>query len=156
MKNENICPLITVNDILKSKEFYMNILKQEVELDHGENIAFKSGLAIHDKNHFQKLTGKQIEGESRNNMELYFQSDDIDNLEEVLESFNVEFIHKIIEQPWGQRVMRFYDPDDYIIEIGEPIEVVIKRFAAQGLVTEEISEKSSMPVEYVKMVLNLE
>jgi hypothetical protein len=73
-----------------------------------------------------------------------------------LESFNVEFIHKIIEQPWGQRVMRFYDPDDYIIEIGEPIEVVIKRFAAQGLVTEEISEKSSMPVEYVKMVLNLE
>ena len=64
MKIEYICPLITVNDILKSKEFYMNILKQEVELDHGENIAFKSGLAIHDKNHFQKLTGKQIEGEA--------------------------------------------------------------------------------------------
>ena len=156
MKIDYICPLIAVRDIRKSKEFYQNILKQEVELDHGENISFKGGLAIHEVEHFQKLTGKTVTGFKGNNMELYFQSDDIDQLEEVLESFNVEFIHKIVEQPWGQRVMRFYDTDNYIIEIGEPLEVVIKRFAAQGFNTEEISERSSMPVEYVKMVLNLE
>jgi len=34
----------------------------------------------------------------------------------------VEFIHEIVEQPWGQKVMRFYDPDYHMIEVGAPIE----------------------------------
>jgi hypothetical protein len=37
--------------------------------------------------------------------------------------------------------------------VGEPLDFVIKRFAAQGFSTDEISEKSSMPVEFVEMVL---
>ena len=155
MELKYICPLITVKDIEKSKEFYEYVLKQEIELDLGENVAFKGGVAIHDMEHFQNLTGKSLSTKiSKDFMELYFELDEIEELESKLESLNAEFVHKIREQPWGQRVMRFYDPDKYIIEVGEPLEFVVKRFAAQGFSLEEISEKSSMPVEFVKMVLD--
>jgi len=156
MEIRYVCPLITVRDIKKSREFYENVLKQEVELDHGENVGFKGGFAIHDTEHFQSLTGKPITetGLSKNFMEFYFELNEIEELEAKLESLNVEFVHKIREQPWGQRVMRFYDPDNYIIEVGESMIVVIKRMADQGLSEDEISEKSSMPVGFVQMVLN--
>lgn len=155
MEIKYVCPLITVKDIEKSKEFYENVLKQEIELDLGENVAFKGGFAIHDMEHFQNLTGKSLSTRiSKDFMEFYFELNEIDELESKLESLNVEFVHKIREQPWGQKVMRFYDPDNYIIEVGEPLEFVVKRFAAQGFSLEEISERSSMPVEFVQMVLD--
>ena len=34
------------------------------------------------------------------------------------------------------------------------MEAVVTRFAAEGLEVEEISQRSSMPVEFVEMVLN--
>lgn len=155
MQIRYVCPLITVKDIEKSKEFYENVLKQEIELDLGENVAFKGGFAIHDVEHFQNLTGKSLsKNVSKDFMEFYFELNEIEELESKLESLNIEFVHKIQEQPWGQRVMRFYDPDNYIIEVGEPLEFVVKRFAACGFSLEEISEKSSMPVEFVKIVLD--
>ncbi|MBI5681028.1 MAG: VOC family protein [Methanobacterium sp.] len=155
MEIKYICPLITVKDIKKSKEFYENVLKQEVEIDHGENVTFKGGFALHDIDHFQKLTLKPIKttDSPKDFMELYFESEEIIELESILNSLNVKFVHNIKEQPWGQRVMRFYDLDGYIIEVGEPLEFVIKRFEAYGLSVEEISERTSMPVEFVQMVL---
>lgn len=56
-----VCPLIKVADIVESREFYENVLKQEVEVDHGANIAFKGGFAIHDVEHFQGLTGQSLQ-----------------------------------------------------------------------------------------------
>ena len=157
MKINYICPLIAVQDIEKSRKFYEEVLNQEVEIDHGANVSFKAGFAIHDAGHYQEL----IENSSpiktdleKNFMELYFESEDLDEICQKLESFNVKFVHKIQEQPWGQRVMRFYDPDGYIIEVGEPLELVVRRFASQGLSTEEIAERSSVPLEFVKMVLD--
>lgn len=156
MKINYICPLIAVKDIEKSRKFYEEVLNQEVELDHGANVSFKAGFAIHDARHYQGLLGESSPINTdveKNFMELYFESEDLDDIQENLESDNVQFVHKITEQPWGQRVMRFYDPDVYIIEVGEPLELVVRRFAAQGFSTEEISEKSSMPVEFVEMIL---
>jgi catechol 2,3-dioxygenase-like lactoylglutathione lyase family enzyme len=158
MEIKYICSLLTVNDIHKSREFYEKVLKQEVELDHGKNVSFKGGFAIHDRDHFQQLVNNGSRNDKIDNgnalIELYFVSEEIDVLNKKLESLDVVFLHKIREQPWGQRVLRFFDPDDYIIEVGESMESVVIRFAAEGLEIEEISEKSSMPVEFVEMVLN--
>lgn len=151
-----ICPLLAVQDIEKSRKFYTELLSQEVEIDHGANVSFKAGFAIHDVKHYQGLLRESspIKTDVKKNfMELYFESDDLDGVQEKLESDNVQFVHKITEQPWGQRVMRFYDPDAYIIEVGEPLDFVVRRFADKGLNIEEISERTSMPVEFVKMVL---
>ncbi|EKF86056.1 hypothetical protein A994_06201 [Methanobacterium formicicum DSM 3637] len=84
---------------------------------------------------------------------LYFESEEMDSVQEKLESLNCRFVHKTRVQPWGQRVLRFYDPDGYIIEVGEPLEFVVRRFAGQGFSTEEIAERCSVPLEFVKRTL---
>ncbi|HSO25886.1 MAG TPA: VOC family protein [Methanobacteriaceae archaeon] len=149
-----ICSLLTVIDIQKSKKFYENVLNQEVELDHGENVSFKGGFALHDREHFKKLINSAENISSPHNcVELYFESDDLETIQNKLETLNASFLHKIREQPWGQRVMRFYDPDGYIIEVGEPMDVVIIRYFKKGMNPEQISTRTSMPIEIVEMVL---
>ncbi|MFA0833694.1 MAG: VOC family protein [Methanobacterium formicicum] len=162
MKIKYICPLITVQDIDKSRKFYEDVLKQEVEMDHRANVAFKDGFAIHDAEHYNELLGESsaIHGNvnknanvNKNFMELYFESEEMDSVQEKLESLNCRFVHKTRVQPWGQRVLRFYDPDGYIIEVGEPLEFVVRRFAGHGFSTEEIAERCSVPLEFVKRTL---
>jgi hypothetical protein len=61
-------------------------------------------------------------------------------------------VHPLREHPWGQCVFRVYDPDGHIVEIGEPMPIVIQRFLAQGLSLEAVSEKTSMPLEIVQQI----
>ncbi|MGL4369685.1 MAG: VOC family protein [Spirochaetota bacterium] len=135
----NYCgALIVVEDIKKARYFYETILGQEVAHDYIENVPFKSGFSIHQKSHFEKLiAGKAITMHS-NNFELYFEDDDIKGLEERLISHNVEFIHKIVEQPWKQRGMRFYDYDKNIIEVGEKMDYAAYRLFKENMPMEEI------------------
>ncbi len=150
-----VCSLFTVSDLQKSKKFYQDVLSQEIEIDLGENISFKGGFAIHDREHFKGIINKNIDNtDVQNGIELYFESDDLDNIQNKLESLNSIFVHKIREQPWGQRVMRFYDPDGYLIEIGESMDMVINRYFQEGMSAKEISERTSMPMEIVKMILS--
>ncbi len=151
-----ICPLICVEDITRSRQFYENILKQKIRFDFGENVTYKGDFAIHLKGHFQELLGKSSQYPvvfKTNNCELYFETDEIDILLKRLEDNGVEFIHKIHEQSWGQRVMRFYDPDGHIIEIGEPMKIVVQRFHQQGQSIETICERTSMPKKFVEQVI---
>ncbi|WP_256702567.1 hypothetical protein [Paenibacillus sp. P32E] len=71
-----------------------------------------------------------------------------------LKDQQIEFIYDIFEQPWGQRVVRVYDPDKYIIELGEPMNVVIKRHYEAGMTLEEVAGRSSTPISIVKNVIN--
>ncbi|NLI20454.1 MAG: glyoxalase/bleomycin resistance/dioxygenase family protein, partial [Clostridiales bacterium] len=64
-----------------------------------------------------------------------------------------EFIHEIQEQPWGQRVMRLYDPDGFIVEIGETMDAVVRRFHAQGLSAPQVSARTSMPLDFVERII---
>ncbi len=84
-----ICPLLAVQDIEKSRKFYTELLSQEVEIDHGANVSFKAGFAIHDVKHYQGLLRESspIKTDVKKNfMELYFESDDLDGVQEKLES----------------------------------------------------------------------
>ena len=62
------------------------------------------------------------------------------------------FIHNIEQQPWGQRVLRFYDPDRHIIEIGEPMSAFVRRFLLEGLTAEEAAELTSVPLADVQRI----
>jgi catechol 2,3-dioxygenase-like lactoylglutathione lyase family enzyme len=145
-----ICPLITVNDISRSREFYEKVLNQKVKYDFGENISFEGDFSIHLKSHFQKLIGnKEIKTQS-NNFELYFEYDDLEQIVEKLKDYGVTFIHPITEQPWRQKVVRFYDPDDYIIEIGESLEYLCHRLHQEGKPVHEIACVTYIPEEFVR------
>jgi hypothetical protein len=113
------------------------------------------GFSIHLKSHFQSLLG-DVDAypvtQRAHWGELYFETEDLQPIYQRLNDAGVAFIHPICEQPWGQRVMRFYDPDGHIIEIGETMEAVVWRFHERGLSTEIISEKSGMPRGFIESV----
>ena len=116
-----ICPLIVVEDINRSRLLYEKILKQKIKANHGENVVFEGDFALHQKSHFQSLINDYPVIAHSNNFELYFEEENLEEIEKILEEHNFEFIHRIKEQPWKQKVLRFYDYDKNIIEIGEPM-----------------------------------
>lgn len=150
--------VLLVNDVSKSKDFYVSVLSQEVAMDiNNINVGFKSGLAIWDKTYasnviFQKQNGGTS---GSDNIELYFETDALDSLFEKTAAANCTLVHGIVTQPWQQRVFRFRDPDGYIIDIGETMETVVKRLLAEKLSIEEIAAKTFMPKDAVQAMAAL-
>ena len=58
-------------------------------------------------------------------------------------------MYNVYEEPWGQKTIRFYDPDNHLIEIGETMQSVIKRLNYKGMTPEEISKKTYMDIETI-------
>ena len=86
-----------------------------------------------------------------NDIELYFEEDDFDTFINKLQTIKtIEYIHPVIEHAWVQRVIRFYDPDYHIIEVGENMKNVCKRYLDKGMSIEEISEKMGIPLKAIK------
>ena len=148
-----ICPLVVVSDIERSRKFYTQLLGQTVKADFGENVTFEGDFAIHLDRHFRDLiNGREIRFRG-NDAELYFEDDEVDALPPVLEENGVILVHGLREQPWRQRVIRFYDPDGHIIEVGESLEHTAWRLHREGLDTEEIAKITYMPPAMVTAAL---
>lgn len=63
------------------------------------------------------------------------------------------FMPALREQPWRQKVLRFYDLDFHIIEIGESMEHTCFRLHLEGLNDEEISKTCLMPLPFVQAAI---
>lgn len=115
-------PLPFVAEMERAKTFYGNILGLEIVQDHGDFVQFDNGFALHEgASLHQTIFGGEVDEETnygRRNLVLYFEVDDIDATYHRL-SEQLNLIHKIEKQDWGQRVFRFFDPDGHIVEIGE-------------------------------------
>ena len=151
----NSCVLL-VKNIERSKHFYSIVLGQQIIMDFGRNVGFKGGLAIWEREYalnmiFQEKAKDTIVG--ANNFEVYFETKNLYNLYKRLVKEKVKVIHSIREHPWGQRAFRIYDPDNHIIEFAESMESVVKRLNSDGVEIEEISKKTMMPIEFIKMVI---
>jgi predicted enzyme related to lactoylglutathione lyase len=146
--------VVLVKDVATSRQFYEGVLEQEVFMDFGPNVSFAGGaFAIWQVDHahgimFGKPSGEVGQGE----MEVYFESDDVNGVVERFEEAGVKFVHPMREQPWGQRVVRVYDPDGHIVEVGEPIPVFVTRFLSQGISVEQAAERTGIPVEAVQQI----
>jgi hypothetical protein len=58
------------------------------------------------------------------------------------------------EATWGQRFIRFYDLDEHIIEVGENLKMVVKRFLDSGMTMEEISKRMDVSIHDLETLLN--
>ena len=146
-----MAPLIAVKDVEVSKAFYEKVLGQSVKLDLGWNVTMSGGFAL--QMHYDRLVdvGDFDIKYNNNDHELYFEEDDFERFEAHMQQFDdIAYVHKAKEYPWGQRVTRFYDPDGHIIEVGESMESVFRRFHSEGLSIEAVAEKTMHPVEFVK------
>ena len=145
-----ICPLLVVSDIKRSRKFYETVLGQKVKADFGENVTFEGDFAIHLDSHFAGLIEHKAITPGGNDFELYFEENEMEDLVQKLAETGVEFLHPVREQPWRQKVVRFYDPDRHIIEIGEPFDHLCHRLYREGKTKEEICIITYMPEIFVK------
>jgi catechol 2,3-dioxygenase-like lactoylglutathione lyase family enzyme len=148
--------VLLVKDIQKSKGFYNAILGQKIIMDFGRNVGFEGGLAIWEKEYALNLIFQEKSHNIQvgtNNCEIYFESDNLDELFTRVRKEKIKIIHPIRQHPWGQRAFRVYDPDSHIIEFAESMESVVKRLDNEGLSLEEISKKSMMPMDFITMAL---
>lgn len=146
--------LIAVKDIKRAVKFYQEVLDQKVISDFGTNVSFEAGFALQEG--FDNLIGiteSELKNKS-NSFELYFEEEEIEKfIEKIKKIDDIEILHDIKEYPWGQRVIRFYDFDKNLIEVGEPMEFVIKRFLKSGMSPEDVSKKSMMPLKFINHCL---
>ena len=121
MKLKNI--LIVVKDIEKSRQFYHDLFGIDLVLDNDGNMILTEGLVLQDEKIWKTFLGKDIVSKS-NSCELYFEEQDIDVFIEKLEKMypNIEYVNRLMTHSWGQRVIRFYDLDGNLIEVGTPME----------------------------------
>ena len=149
-----ICSLITVDDITKARKLYEGILHQRVISDFGENVAFEGGFALHQKDHFKQLIDNKEIITGANSFELYFEEDDLHTIELELKKEGFIFIHTIKEQPWRQQVLRFYDCDMNIIEIGERLEHEAYRLHKENKTIEEIMKLTYLSKKKIEIAIS--
>jgi catechol 2,3-dioxygenase-like lactoylglutathione lyase family enzyme len=148
-----ICSLVVVENMELSKAFYQQIMKQKIRFDFKENVLFEDGFAIHQKAHFSGLIGGKPILKESHNFELYFEFDDVEAFVKELNEQNIKFVHIVKEQPWGQKVVRFYDPDMNIIEVGESLEYLSYRLNKEGKTNAEIKVITGMPEEFIEKAI---
>ena len=102
------------------------------------------------------ISGDKIKSEPHN-MELYFEEENFDEFISKLKAHgDIRYLDSgepeenkainerkftylgngVNEAPWGQRSVKFYDLDGHIIEVGENLKMVIKRFLNSGMTME--------------------
>ena len=150
--------VLFVVDVEASKKFYTDVMGEEIELDLGPNVGFKSALAIWDGAYGRNVIfGDENSGDgdfsSKRMAELYYETEDMEKTLEVLKNADVEFVHGVVEQPWRQLTVRILDPDGHMIEVGERMDVCVKRLEASGMSAEEIAGSTTMPPDVVRYLL---
>ena len=120
MKLKNV--LIVVQDIERSKQFYHDLFGLEMILDNDGNMILTEGLVLQEEKYWKEFLGREVLSEN-NSCELYFEERDIEAFAEKLESCypEVKYVNKLMTHSWGQKVVRFYDPDGNLIEVGTPV-----------------------------------
>lgn len=100
------------------------------------------------------IFGQGRESRRGDDVEIYFDTEEIEEVCSNLKKKNVEFIPDLREQPWSQRVFRIYDPDHFIVEIGGPMTTVVLRLNAGGLSKDEIVKRTSLPCEIFRQIIS--
>lgn len=147
------CILIAVRDMERSKRFYCDLLGMTVTTDFGANVTLSDRVALQTFDTWKSFIQKEENSITlgHNSAELYFEESDMNGfLARLAEIPGIEYVHPPKEHAWGQRAVRFYDPDRHIIEVGENMGMVVKRFLDSGLSAEETAKRMDVPAEYVQ------
>lgn len=120
MRLRNI--LIVVRDIEASRKYYHDLFGLELILDNDGNMILTEGLVLQDIRYWKQFLGRDVIPEN-NSCELYFEEPKLEEFVEKLERLYPEtvFVNRLMTHSWGQKVVRFYDLDGNLIEVGTPV-----------------------------------
>lgn len=147
--------VLIVNDLEQSKKFYKHILGLKTILDFHGSVTLTSGIVLQSKEIWKELIHKTDQEIIMLNhaVELSFETENIDAFMYVLDQYHVTLLHPLKEGAWGQRVVRFYDLDGHVIEVGESMRKIIKRLLSQGFSYEELAHRLRVPLDYIKQIM---
>lgn len=148
--------LIAVTDLQKSKAFYRDILSLKIRCETPVNITFNGCIVLQKLESWAKMIKSEYTMLDNHASELYFETKYFDIIMVRLSINKVKLVHSPVMRRWGQRIVRFYDPDHHIIEVGEAIDTVVKRFKSEGLSDEEIAKKMNVTIDFVRGCLENE
>ena len=114
--------LIVVKDCDRALRFYHDMFGLQLLHDNDGNMELAGGLYLQEAKYWEKFLQKKLTSRS-NSTELYFEEADIDAFVEKLEKLypETEYVNRLTTHSWGQRAVRFYDPDGNLIEVGTPV-----------------------------------
>lgn len=145
--------LLVVKDMERSKAFYKAVLGLDVSMDFGANITLSDCLSLQTLDSWRKFIGNAQVAFNGNDAEIYFESDNFDGF--IAKLNGVQLVHPPYAHSWGQRVVRFYDPDGHLIEVGENMAAVVKRFIDSGITVAETAVRMDVPESYITEQLGL-
>lgn len=148
-----VSTMLVVRDMNRSVEFYKAVLGRKILSDFGANKTLTGGLALQTLDSYRNFIETDRVSFGGNQFELYFETDDFDAFMKKLRKHRIEYVHPVKEHSWGQRVVRFYDPDRHIIEVGERMKSVCRRFIAGGLTPEQTATRMDVPLDYVNRLI---
>lgn len=121
MKLKNV--LIVVNDLERSKAFYKQLFGLDIILNRDGNVILTEGLVLQDAKIWEELLQREIYKYSHTS-ELYFEEKNMEEFVKKLENYEetIQYINPLTQYSWGQKVVRFYDPDGNVIEVATPME----------------------------------
>lgn len=146
-------PVLITSDINKLKSFYEDVLNQEVEFDFGTCISFKCGLSLWQLNGEHLISqnlGYTHHADGNKNLELSFETEAFNETITSLKKHTPKLLHDVHVEPWGQQTIRFYDPEDNLIEIGETIPAFVKRLYDEGMNIDQVVEKTGVEKKLVE------
>ena len=113
--------LIIVRDCNKAFRFYHELFGFELIRDNDGNMELSNQIYLQEVDCWERFIGKNAISHN-NNSELYFEEPDIEAFIHKLEKLypETEYVNKKMTHSWGQTVVRFYDLDGNLIEVGTP------------------------------------
>ena len=149
-------PLFAVRDMKASLRFYQDVLGLEVVQDFGANVVLTGGLSLQTLETWAQFLDKapddiRFRG---NDAEMYYVADDFDAFLTILKDHpEADLVRPPVEHRRGQRAVRLYDADGHIIEVGESLSKVAKRFRDSGLHEEGVARRMDISLEYARELL---
>ena len=137
------------------KSFYTGLLGQRVHFDFGNCVTFECALTLWEPREdyvLSKALGAEKLHSGSGGMEVCFETDDFDT-EATRIRAGASLLHDVAEETWGQRTLRFYDPDGNLVELGESMPCFCRRLSASGLSPAEVAEKTGIRLETVEVYL---
>ena len=150
MKMKNT--MLLVKDMERSKKFYWEVMGLRTLVDLQIHAVLTGGLGLQTEASWQGFIEQETSYKG-NDAEIYFEEDDFEPFIEKLTKMDIEYVHPPYTHEWGQRVVRFYDPDYHILEVGESMKIVCRRFLDAGLDEMQIAKKTSLPLKAVRAYL---
>ena len=114
--------LIVVKDAKRALKFYHDLFGLELLADYDGNMTLSGGLTLQEERYWKEFLQKNVVPQS-NSCEIYFEEENLEAFVEKLEQLypSVQYVNRLMTHAWGQKVVRFYDLDGNLIEVGTPM-----------------------------------